>query len=353
MNPLARVDTLDSSEGLGTAEGMEMPGSSFVTRLERRASQVGLDLIVLGLLTLVFLVLAVIYGGQVRFRDGSVIWPTVVLVAIVVVRAVGRWRVTAAGDVGARREVLKDALRVTRDWVPIILMIMVYENLRTLTGVIRPDSIDQHLYAADVALFGVEPTVWIQRFANPWLTDYFAFAYMLYFILPLAMGTMLYLAGRRDGFRELMLGLILVQYVGFALYLVFPAGPPRFAIPELYDPPRLTGALGLFEVTHGAYDSLNTTSCHSSFPSLHCALSLTGLIYAWKFRSVRGGQWMFWISLPLVVSLWTATIYLRHHWIVDCFAGFALSSAMVPLAAWLWRRHVAFRARVMAVVVGA
>jgi len=324
-----------------------MVGVRLLAKLERRAAQVGLDLIVLGFLSSIFLVLAVIYGGELRLRDGSVIWPTLIVIGIVVYRVGASVRRGGLRHAAERKAAVKDSLRVVRDWLPLILMIMVYENLRALTGLIRPEAIDAHLYAADIALLGVEPTIWIQQFANPWLTDYFAFAYLLYFVLPIVIGTILYVGGRRDDSRELMLGLILVQYVGFGLYVIFPAGPPRYFIASLFDPPQLTGALGLFEATQGTYDRINQVVFRSSFPSLHCALSLTGLLYAWKFRGIRGGRVLFWGSVPLVVSLWVSTIYLRHHWIVDCFAGFALSLAMFPVASWLWGRHEALRSRVL------
>ena len=78
----------------------------------------------------------------------------------------------------------------------------------------------------------------------------------------------------REDFRELMLGIVLVMYSGFLLFIIFPAGPPRFAIAHLFDPPRLTGRFGLFEATQGAWDNLNPIKVHASFPSLHCAFAV-------------------------------------------------------------------------------
>lgn len=313
----------------------------------RLLARAGLDYLALGIFLIIFALLLLVYGTHLRILDGSVIWPSLVLLVIAATRFVTHLRQTPSPDASALREAAHTALVVVRDWLPIILLVLIYENLRGLTGQIRPDAIDQYLYAGDLYLFGVEPTVWIQKFANPWLTDYFAFAYMLYFILPLILATTLYLRKQREDFRDLMLGILLVQYVGFLLYVLFPAGPPRFAIAQLYSPPHLTGALGLYEATQGTYDRLDSVPAHSSFPSLHCALSMTALLYAWRFRKSVGSSLMFWVFLPLVVSLWLSTIYLRHHWAVDCLAGFALSIALFVPVPWLRRRYTEFRERVL------
>ncbi|HEY3354027.1 MAG TPA: phosphatase PAP2 family protein [Polyangia bacterium] len=310
----------------------------------RAVAASGLDLIALGLFSLVLGVLALVYRGTLHFIEGSVIWPFVVLCGIVTVSFVTRARGLLARDPAVRREVRGRALGTVRDWLPVILLVLVYENLRSLTGLIRPVPIDMQLWALDVRLFGVEPTLWAQRFVNPWLTDYFAFAYVLYFIIPLTLATTLYLRGRRDDFRELMLGVVLVMYTGFLLFIIFPAGPPRFSIAHLFDPPRLTGRFGFFEATQGAWDSLNPIKVHASFPSLHCALSATALFYAWRFRRGVGGAAMFACFLPLVVSLWLSTIYLRHHWIVDSFAGIGLAALVYALTPRLRRVHAALSA---------
>ena len=46
------------------------------------------------------------------------------------------------------------------------------------------------------------------------------------------------------------------------------------------------------------------------FPSLHTALSAVALVYMWRHT-----RRLFWWSLPLVVSLWFSTVYLRYHYV--------------------------------------
>ena len=64
----------------------------------------------------------------------------------------------------------------------------------------------------------------------------------------------------------------------------------------------------------------------AAFPSLHAAVSLVALVYAWRYAA----PW-FWVLLPFVLGLWVSTIYLRHHYVVDLLAGWALA----PVAVWL------------------
>ena len=67
----------------------------------------------------------------------------------------------------------------------------------------------------------------------------------------------------------------------------------------------------------------------AAFPSLHAAVSLVALVYAWRY--VRA--W-FWVLLPFCLGLWVSTIYLRHHYVVDLLAGWVLA----PVAIVGWRR---------------
>jgi membrane-associated phospholipid phosphatase len=69
---------------------------------------------------------------------------------------------------------------------------------------------------------------------------------------------------------------------------------------------------------------------------LHAAVSLLALFYAWRYV-----RFWFWVLLPFVLGLWVSTIYLRHHYVVDLFAGWLLA----PVAAWVAPRLDAWWAR--------
>ena len=293
----------------------------------------------------IFLTLAVIYGAHFHvWGESTILLGAGIAAGLIGIRFLYRAPSILAGSPGARAAFFVASRQILRDWGPMILLTVVFENLHAYTGLIRKLPIDEALYRMDVAIFGVEPTVWAGRFAHPLVTDFMAFAYGLYFILPMLLLTTLSLRGRRHDFREMATGLVMHMCIGFLSFIVFPAGPPRF-YPELnhgiFQPPQLTSYFGLFELSQGAFDTSNPVSTRSSFPSMHCAVAMLTLLYAWRFGSAvfpRRPRLYFWICVPLVISLWASTVYLRHHWVPDCVAGMILGVATYLVTPWMRRR---------------
>jgi membrane-associated phospholipid phosphatase len=157
-----------------------------------------------------------------------------------------------------------------------------------------------------------------------------AFAYALYFVFPLVLCVLLYAQRRQEDFRQVVMAIVLVFYVGFAGYILFPAVGPRIYIP-LHHPERYTiplhGALGFYDWSAAMWDRLQRVSS-DAFPSLHTACSATALYFAFRFGDVLRPRWLLGVIFaPLVVSLWISTVYLRQHWVIDVIAGLGLTAA--------------------------
>ncbi len=315
----------------------------------RFAAWLGPDFGLVLAFTAVLAILVGAYGGSYKWKEGPIVISAGIAVGLCVVRFAYRWRSITFDRGRARAEFAVAARNILRDWGPIILIMWLFQSLETYTGVIRQTSIDDALYHADVALFGVEPTVWLSAKATPLLTDYFALAYGLYFIMPMVLATSLSMRGRREDFREMTTAVVLQMGIGFFLFLMFPAGPPRYYEPLVhpiiaghgFEPPQLHSFFGLFELQQGAFDSADPVRTRSAFPSLHCSLALLTLIYSFRFGDAvfpRFPKLWFRIVLPFVVSLWISVVYLRHHWVVDIFAGLALGLLANYLAPILRRR---------------
>lgn len=284
------------------------------------------DLTGIILFTLLWSALILAYGGKIHLVEGSILLPSYIAAGFLLIALFYHLKERTLGPKVYPLESLpQKTRRILRDWIPVIYLVMVYETLRDYTGLIRPDYIDTTLYRLDLALFGVEPVIWIQRFIHPILTDYFTLMYGLYLIPPMAMVTLLYRARRREDFEEAAMACVLCFYIGFFSYISFPAGPPRFYESLVFDPPQLQGFFGLYEFTHDQMDTSSYVMHRASFPSLHVAVSTLGFLQALRFGDVWSRKWLSMLFGLLAVSIWISTIYLRHHWAVDIFAGWIVA----------------------------
>jgi len=307
----------------------------------------GLTFAFLGVLA----ILVVAFGGSFVWTNAPILVPGGILLLLVAIALLGRLPAILRGTPGAWGNFAAAARRAGRDWGPFMIIMWTFESMETYTGVIRKSGIDDVLYRIDVRLFGVEPTAWAGRLYHPLLTDWMSFTYAIYFILPMIVATALSLRGRRHDLREMSTAVILQMGIGFVLFLMFPAGPPRFYAPLLnggFRPAQLHSYTGFFELQQGVFDTADPLRVRSAFPSLHCSIALLTLVYAWRFGDAlfpKRPRLYFWICVPLVVSLWFSTIYLRHHWVPDIAAGLLLGAASATLAprlrrAWVFGRTI-------------
>ncbi len=306
---------------------------------------IGPDFGLVGIFGVALVVLIAAYGASFKWKEGPILVSAGIALLLVGARFLWRAHHIVLDRPGARRAFLVSARDILRDWGPLIIIMWMFQSLETYTGVIRKVCIDDALYQMDLSLFGVEPTQWIGKYFHPLLTDYMSLSYGLYFIMPMLLATMLSVRGRRADFREMCIAVVLQMGIAFVLFLCFPAGPPRYYAPLVhggFDPPQLHSYFGLFELQQGAFDTADPVRTRSAFPSLHCSLALLTLIYAWRFGDAVFGagreKLYFWIILPLVVSLWISTVYLRHHWIPDIAAGMLVGLAAQLIAPWLRRK---------------
>jgi len=222
---------------------------------------------------------------------------------------------------------------LANDFSPILFVVLIYESLGDLIQYLRPD-IDPLLIQLDLFLFGVHPTVWMERWIVPWFTDIMSLAYLSYYFLPVTLIVVLYLKNRRMEFNESIFVLIFGYYVSFIGYILFPAIGPRYTLTSLYTVP-LEASL----ITDVVRDTLNALEHNKRdcMPSGHTQIVLMVLYLAHRYE-----KFLFYIFFPIICALILSTVYLRYHYIVDLFAGagFAAGCLLVgPRLFKLWKGH--------------
>jgi membrane-associated phospholipid phosphatase len=211
---------------------------------------------------------------------------------------------------------------------PILFVVLIYESLGNLIQYLQPD-IDPRLIQIDFIIFGVHPTLWMEKWIVPWFTDVMSLAYLSYYFIPVVLIAVLYLKDRMMEFDRAMFVLAFGYYVSFIGYILFPAIGPRYAMTHLYSVP-LEGSF----ITDFVRDILNALEHNKRdcMPSGHTQIVLIALFLAHRYE-----KFLFYLFFPIICALILSTVYLRYHYVIDLFAGVALAIGCVIVGDRLYR----------------
>lgn len=209
------------------------------------------------------------------------------------------------------------------DFSPLVFVILIYESLGDLIHYLQPD-IDAKLIQIDLFLFGVHPTVWMERWIVPWFTDIMSLAYVSYYFLPVTLVVVLYLKNRRLEFNESIFVLTFGYYASFIGYILFPAIGPRYSLASFHSVP-LEGT----RITDFVRDTLNALEHNKRdcMPSGHTQLVLMVLYLSYRYE-----RFLSYLFFPIICGLILSTVYLRYHYVIDLFAGAAFAIACLIIA---------------------
>jgi membrane-associated phospholipid phosphatase len=242
--------------------------------------------------------------------------------AITVVVLIAAWR-------QAHRPVASSRCSVASfvgGWYPVALIPLAYKELSYVIPLIHPRDFDTTLAGIDHRFLAVHPTVWLERFTWPPLTDVLQFTYSTYYFLPVILGAVLWRNGWFDKFNFWVFIVMLGFFLSYLGYIAVPAIGPRF-LPEIVEAQTkpLTG-VWLFQPIREMLDRAEglTRDC---FPSGHTELTLLVLYYARRFHRKT-----FWWLLPVGSGVIISTVYLRYHYVVDVAAGALFAIAIVTIA---------------------
>ncbi len=232
---------------------------------------------------------------------------------------------------------LGKAGKVYLDFYPLIFMFVIFETFFMILPYFNPGDYDRELALFDFRLFGVNPTVWIERWIHPWLTDLLYLTYFIYYPFPLFILVYLY---RKKKFAELdrsIFLLLVVNYGAYIIYFFVPAMGPRYYEPIMQlQTKSLNGvflAVPIREVIH-----FFEPNKFDAFPSLHTATTLTTLIIMAKYN-----RKMFLIFIPFFLGILVAVIYCRFHYVADVIAGIVWTITAVSAAGYFYDKKIANR----------
>ncbi len=224
--------------------------------------------------------------------------------------------------------------KVYLNFYPLIFMFTVFESFFMILPYFNPRDYDRQLAEMDFWLFGVHPTVWIEQWVKPWLTDLLYLVYFIYYPFPLFILVWLYKKGKFTALDRSVFLLLVVNYGAYITYFFVPAMGPRYFEPIMQlQTKSLDGILLAVPIRNLIH--FFEPNKFDAFPSLHIATTLTTLVIMAKYNKK-----MFLIFIPLFLGILVAVVYCRFHYVVDIFAGILWTAFAVVTAGYFYDKKI-------------
>jgi membrane-associated phospholipid phosphatase len=240
-----------------------------------------------------------------------------------------------------------------RDWLPIALLLVVYNVSRGYAD----DLFAPHVWPmidADKAMFGwftggQVPTTWLQQHLYhqgviPWWLVVVTLIYVSHFLAVPTIAVILWLRTRAQWAR-FMRRWFTLSVAGLVTYFLYPAAPPWWASEhgELAEPVARISTTGWDAIgLHSAGNTLNALQVEAAnpvaaMPSLHTAYAMMAV--AFFLPMVRKRWWPLLLAYPLAMTF--TLVYTGEHYVIDVLVGWlyvAGTFLVVGIAERVWRR---------------
>lgn len=228
--------------------------------------------------------------------------------------------------------VLGRARAYVRDFLPFLLLILLYEELRGVAHLLQPHPYYRPQIRLEQALFGGHlPSVELQH----WLwTGHLRFydhviivVSSLHFLVPPALAFAFWLTDRVL-FRRFVRTYLALSFAGALTFLLFPSAPPWAASRAGVIPPvaliSTDGAGG--QTSKGT--GLLLHNPYAAIPSLHAGYAM--LVFLFIAARVRRSRLRWPITLLAAlypITMGFCVVYTGNHYVVDLVSGFAFAGA--------------------------
>lgn len=228
-------------------------------------------------------------------------------------------------------------------WYPTALIFISYKQLFFMIRPIRMTDYDQLLIQIDRFIFGTDPTHFLYKIANPFLTELLQIVYFSFYVLPVGLVFVLFIQKKYIESNYAVFAIVYGFFVSYVGYFMLPGIGPRFTLHNFgmtdIELPGLLLAEPLRHLINSGGSVNNGQSVIESFqrdvfPSGHTMMTIISMYLGVKLKCKI--KYFLLITGTLLIF---STVYLRYHYGIDVIAGsifavFSLWSGKVLYNKW-------------------
>ena len=225
-----------------------------------------------------------------------------------------------------------------RHFYQLIFMTAIYRETEMFMRLWHSGWLDTIVVKFEAGIFGGDPSMLIQPFIRPWLTEFFKFTYSTYFILVPLIPLTLYFTGRKQDFYHYLFMMALALYTCYILFPFFPVEGPRYYFnppvegrylffPQLINPEHIfyrnNNLDGYFIAKFLDKIMSGVDATGACIPSAHNAA-----VAVFFYSFYRFYRKLFPFFVPLLICISLATVYNRYHYTTDMVTGLATGAVI-------------------------
>jgi membrane-associated phospholipid phosphatase len=234
--------------------------------------------------------------------------------------------------------ILGKSREFVKNWTPFLVLLLSYEALQGVAGILAQSGNIVSLYGYDTALWGFNFTGAVQSaLLSPMLTSIASFLYALHFPLIITAAIFLWYTDRKN-YNKYVYSIILTSYLALATFILFPSAPPWYTGAAMNAFGNSTGPGGPLVSWLAQITKLIESDKYAAFPSLHGAYVLLFCFFMTRSKRKLG-----YVAIPITIGVLFSTIYLGQHYLIDLLAGALYAFGSVSVIEFASRKKFAER----------
>jgi len=177
----------------------------------------------------------------------------------------------------------------------------------------------------DKLIFGVYPTVWVQKLYQPWLNEIMHFNYLGYYSFFFLVPLFLFLKGKKQETFAVISLVTFTYFSNFLLFYIMPTLDP-LNVP-LLQAQHVKEQVGYFFAPLNQFIQTHGGIPVAAFPSSHVAGALV-----WVLTAIRYNKKLGYALLPLAMGIGFSVVYIQLHHALDPICGYIWGALCFPVA---------------------
>lgn len=209
-----------------------------------------------------------------------------------------------------------------RNLYPLLFLGFFYTETSCMKNIIFHNNLDYYFYNAEQNLWHCQPSAVFSKIMNQdWFNELMNICYFSYYIIIGLVCVALYFSSSKKAQKGIFI-VIVSFYMYYLIFAILPVVGPQYYVPDAIStiPPHFFGKL-----MHNIIISYEQPT--GAFPSSH-----VGVAFIISYISYNYIKKLFFITLPFVIGICFATVYIKAHYLVDVVAGIISAPIFIHLS---------------------